>query len=75
MRPPRRAPLSGNTEALTKSQAAELLGYSPKRFRDLLSSEPTFPVPVRVFVGSAERFLRSEILSWLKARPRVTEVA
>jgi len=66
----KRTPLTPNVQALGARQAAELLGYSLKRFYEL-TQEPDFPVPVQLTPGGDKKWIRDELMEWVRTRPRV----
>ena len=69
-----RAQLTPNVQALGGRQAAELLGYSLKRFYEIAARQD-FPVPVQLTDNGDKKWIRDELMGWLRARPRVAEGA
>lgn len=54
--------------ALTKVEAAGLLGVRVRRIDELRRGDPTFP-KARLLGSGTVRFLRSELVRWLESRP------
>lgn len=54
--------------ALTKVEAAGLLGVRVRRIDELRRADPTFP-KARLLGSGTVRFLRTELVRWLESRP------
>jgi predicted DNA-binding transcriptional regulator AlpA len=53
-------------EVLTATSVAKLLGVSPRSIFNLAKNRPDFPASVRF--GRSRRWLRSEVVAWIKTQ-------
>lgn len=58
-------------EVLTLSECANLLQYGENSMRKMLKDN-RYDIPVH-YVGAQPRFVKSEVLEWLKARSNTPE--
>lgn len=61
-----RLPQSGAQEVLSLQEAADFLGRHPKVITQLVREEG---LPAHYISEREPRFLRSELITWLRARP------
>lgn len=72
---PEPLPLTANVYTMTARHLAEFFGLRVKRLYQLINDEPSFPAPRRVFQKMGRRWLRDEVIEWVRTRPQVTEIS
>jgi predicted DNA-binding transcriptional regulator AlpA len=61
--------------ALTTRQVCQILGIGKTRFYCAIVRDPDFPIPIQLGRALSLRYLESEVLSYLKSRPRLSLIS
>lgn len=69
----RKAQVPEHQVLLSGEETAGMIGRSVAQFHVVRKKDPSFPKPVRAMPNAHPQWIRSEVLAWILALPRVAD--